>query len=235
MAGLDLFDCVLILRTQEAVDSFASHKVTIGSEISVAAGVYGGGTSIEMGVDRQPVMSYVKTRGLCAFSLLLVDAAAEEAVSLMINFRSQMLASSSSVRPSCTASTRPSASTFGLVSRRRTLCVVLALPSLALGARGLTFLSLSSCSQLSGRTRAPREAEVLFQAIDDAESGAAQRAHGLENEFFEELDWEDPQQLDLHDGETLKLPPTPEQLEREEEDEEWRRKKEERDKNRFLR
>ncbi|GAA5896947.1 hypothetical protein JCM8208_006120 [Rhodotorula glutinis] len=184
MAGLDLFDCVLILRTQEAVDSFASHKVTIGSEISVAAGVYGGGTSIEMGIDRQPVMSYVKTRGLYAGVELVGQA-------ILYRFDE--------------------------------------------AERVYFWPGITQKDILSGRTRAPREAEVLFQAIDDAESGAAQRAHGLENEFFEELDWEDPQQLDLHDGETLKLPPTPEQLEREEEDEEWRRKKEERDKNRFLR
>lgn len=41
--------------------------------------------------------------------------------------------------------------------------------------------------------------------------------------------------IDLEEGETLKLPPTPDQLSREEEEEEWRRQKEERDKKRFLR
>ncbi|GAA6056702.1 hypothetical protein JCM3770_006474 [Rhodotorula araucariae] len=185
MAGLDLFDCILVLRTQEAVDSFASHKVTIGSEIAVAAGPYGGGTSIEVGVDRQPVLSYIKTRGLYAGVELVGQA-------FLYRFDE--------------------------------------------AERVYFWPGIEQKDILSGRTRAPREAEVLFNAIDDAESGAAQKAHGEENEFEEWVGgWEDPAILDLQEGETLKLPPTPEQLERAEEDEEWRRKKEERDNARFLR
>ena len=99
---------------------------------------------------------------------------------------------------------------------------------------GLTW-AYRTTSQISGRTRTPREAEVLLDAIEAAESGAAQKAHGVENEFEEALPWTDGSLIDLNEGETLKLPPTPDQLSREEEEEEWRRAKEERDAKRFLR
>ncbi|BGP24599.1 hypothetical protein JCM10295v2_003517 [Rhodotorula toruloides] len=175
MAGLDLFDCILVLRTQEAVDSFASQaKVTIGSEIAVAAGPYGSGASVEVGKDRQPVLSYIRTRGLYA-GVELVG----QAFHYWPGVRQQDI--------------------------------------------------------LTGRTRIPREAESLLDAIEAAESGAAQRAHGDENEFEEVLPWEDGSVIDLDEGETLKLPPTPDQLSREEEEEEWRRQKEERNQRRFLR
>lgn len=62
LAGLDLYDAILILRTQAAVDSFATHKVTLGGEMALAAGPYGSGISIESGIDKSPVLSYVRTR-----------------------------------------------------------------------------------------------------------------------------------------------------------------------------
>lgn len=66
LGGVDFFQCVLILRTQEAVDSFASHKITIGTEIAVVAGPYGQGASAEVGKDRQPVYSYTRSKGFYA-------------------------------------------------------------------------------------------------------------------------------------------------------------------------
>ncbi|GJN89346.1 hypothetical protein Rhopal_002326-T1 [Rhodotorula paludigena] len=185
MAGLDLFDCILVLRTQAAVDTFYTHKVTIGSEIAVAAGPYGSGASIEVGVDKQPVLSYIRTRGLYAGVELVGQA---------------------------------------FLSRWDE------------NERVYYWPGITQKDILTGRTRAPREAESLFNAIEDAESGAAQRAHGDENEFEEVIGvWDDGAVIDLEPGETLKLPPTPEQLEREEEDEEWKRQREERNKGRFLR
>ncbi|BGP02715.1 hypothetical protein NBRC10513v2_003809 [Rhodotorula toruloides] len=185
MAGLDLFDCILVLRTQEAVDSFSSQaKVTIGSEIAVAAGPYGSGASVEVGADRQPVLSYIRTRGLYAGVELVGQA-------FLCRFDEN--------------------------------------------ERVYFWPGVKQQDILTGRTRIPREAESLLDAIEAAESGSAQRAHGDENEFEEVLPWEDGSVIDLEEGETLKLPPTPDQLSREEEEEEWRRQKEERDKKRFLR
>ncbi|GAA5978268.1 hypothetical protein JCM11641_001154 [Rhodosporidiobolus odoratus] len=188
MCGIDIYDCILVLRTQAAVDSFASHKVTLGGEVAVAAGPYGSGISVESGVDRTPVLSYVRTRGLYAGIEVVAQA-------FLARFDEN--------------------------------------------ERVYFWPGVKQGDILAGRTRAPREAEPLFAAIDAAESGSAQRAHGIENEFEEDggFPWDDVdgQTLDLDEGETLKLPPTPDQLASEEEDEEWRRLKQERDEKRFLR
>lgn len=66
LLGVDVYDCVLVIRTQKALDSFGGHKVTIGSEIAVAAGPYGAGAAIEVGKEKAPVLSYVKSRGMYA-------------------------------------------------------------------------------------------------------------------------------------------------------------------------
>ncbi|GAA5829763.1 hypothetical protein JCM3766R1_001297 [Sporobolomyces carnicolor] len=91
---------------------------------------------------------------------------------------------------------------------------------------------------LTGQTRAPREAEPLINLLESAELGIAQRAHG------DAFEYEEPSELDaalagvtsqLGDGETLKLPPTPDMLEQSEELEEFERRKSERDNQRYLR
>ena len=91
---------------------------------------------------------------------------------------------------------------------------------------------------MTGQTRAPREAEPLINLLESAELGIAQKAHGDAFEF------EEPSELDaaladtssvLSEGETLKLPPTPDMLERSEEEEEWERRRLQRDGERYLR
>jgi hypothetical protein len=91
---------------------------------------------------------------------------------------------------------------------------------------------------LTGQTRAPREAEPLINLLESAEVGIAQRAHG------DAFEYEEPSELDtalagvtseLGDGETLKLPPTPDMLEQSEELEEFERRRLERDNQRYLR
>lgn len=66
LLGVDVYDCVLVIRSQEALDSFSSHKVTLGAEIGVAAGPYGAGAAVEAGKEKAPVFSYVKSRGFYA-------------------------------------------------------------------------------------------------------------------------------------------------------------------------
>ncbi|GAA6002320.1 hypothetical protein JCM10207_001062 [Rhodosporidiobolus poonsookiae] len=186
LAGIDMFDSVLVLRSQAAVDAFASMvKVTLGGEIAVAAGVYGGATSLESGVDKTPVLSYVRTRGFYAG----IEAMAQV---FLCRFDEN--------------------------------------------ERVYHWPGISQKDVLTGRVKAPREAEDLFNALEAAESGAAQRAHGAENEFEEDGGlWEESAAIELGVGETLKLPPTPDQLTAEEEEEEWLRQKEERDSKRYLR
>jgi len=64
LVGADIYDVVLILRTHRAVQTFAHPRVTVGGELSVAAGPYGNGFMLESGVEASPVWSYVKSKGL---------------------------------------------------------------------------------------------------------------------------------------------------------------------------
>ncbi|GAA5869622.1 hypothetical protein JCM8547_005088 [Rhodosporidiobolus lusitaniae] len=188
MAGIDVYDCILVLRSQAAVDSFMSHKVTLGGEIAVAMGPYGSGISAESGIDRTPVLSYVRTRGLYA---------GIEVVAQVFLHRFDE------------------------------------------NERVYFWPGVAAKDILQGRVRAPREAESFYNALEAAEAGTAQRSNGAENEFEEDggFPWEDVsgETLDLASGETLKLPPTPDQLEQQEAEEEYLRAKAERDGKRFLR
>lgn len=67
LLGFDVFNVILLLNTDKAVESFHTlAKVTMGAEMAVAAGPLGTGTSAESGVDRAPIYSYVQSRGLYA-------------------------------------------------------------------------------------------------------------------------------------------------------------------------
>lgn len=61
-----MYDSVLVIRSQKALDSFATHKATLGAEIGVAAGPYGAGAAMEAGIEKAPVFSYVRSRGMYA-------------------------------------------------------------------------------------------------------------------------------------------------------------------------
>ena len=61
-----MYDCILVIRSQKALDSFSSHKVTLGAEIGVTAGPYGAGAAMEAGIEKAPVFSYVRSRGMYA-------------------------------------------------------------------------------------------------------------------------------------------------------------------------
>lgn len=66
MLGVDVFDCILVIRSPEALKSFHSHSATIGTDIGVVAGPFGAGAAMEAGMSRAPVFSYVRSRGLYA-------------------------------------------------------------------------------------------------------------------------------------------------------------------------
>lgn len=54
---------MLVIRTDAALASFSSHKFTLGGEFAITAGLWGGGAAAELGIDRSPVLSYVKSKG----------------------------------------------------------------------------------------------------------------------------------------------------------------------------
>lgn len=68
MIGLDIYDCVCVLRTPEAVAAFTRPRLSLGGEIGIAAGPVGAGTSVEGAISKstKPVWSYMKSRGFYA-------------------------------------------------------------------------------------------------------------------------------------------------------------------------
>ncbi|KZT57424.1 DUF500-domain-containing protein [Calocera cornea HHB12733] len=64
LAGADIYDVVLILRTPAALKSFTSPRVTVGGEAAVSAGPVGNGVMLEAGKELSPVWSYTKSKGL---------------------------------------------------------------------------------------------------------------------------------------------------------------------------
>lgn len=66
LLGIDFFDVVLLINSDKAMDSFKTHKFTISAETAIAAGPVGAGTSAEAGLERAPIFSYVRSRGIYA-------------------------------------------------------------------------------------------------------------------------------------------------------------------------
>ncbi|KXG49799.1 uncharacterized protein PGRI_057670 [Penicillium griseofulvum] len=68
LAGVDIYDCVVIINTYEALDAFKKFRCTLGGEISAAAGPVGVGGVLESEVHkrRAPIWTYMKSKGLYA-------------------------------------------------------------------------------------------------------------------------------------------------------------------------
>jgi hypothetical protein len=50
MIGLDIYDCVCVINSREALNAFAKTRVALGSDLAVVAGPYGAGGAVEMGM-----------------------------------------------------------------------------------------------------------------------------------------------------------------------------------------
>lgn len=48
-AGVDIFDCVCVINTQEALGAFMNTRFSLGAGVAVAAGPWGTGRSVEVG------------------------------------------------------------------------------------------------------------------------------------------------------------------------------------------
>ncbi|KAK0562655.1 hypothetical protein OC844_002587 [Tilletia horrida] len=66
LIGLDIYDVILVLRTDKAVEAFRNPKISVGAEIAVAAGPVGNGAMIDSGPEASPAFSYVKSKGFYA-------------------------------------------------------------------------------------------------------------------------------------------------------------------------
>lgn len=66
MIGLDIYDCVCVLRTPAAVQAFTHPRVSLGGEVGLVAGPVGAGSAVEAALAKAgttPVFCYMKSRG----------------------------------------------------------------------------------------------------------------------------------------------------------------------------
>ncbi|KAL4890088.1 hypothetical protein BDV59DRAFT_185236 [Aspergillus ambiguus] len=68
LAGVDVYDCVLVINTYEALEAFKKVRCTVGGEVSASAGPFGMGGVLESEVHKRqaPIWTYMKSRGLYA-------------------------------------------------------------------------------------------------------------------------------------------------------------------------
>lgn len=68
LIGVDIYDCVLVLNTDRAVQAFSKWRCTLGGEISAVAGPVGMGGIVDTEVHKRqsPVFTYLKSRGFYA-------------------------------------------------------------------------------------------------------------------------------------------------------------------------
>jgi lipid-binding SYLF domain-containing protein len=68
MVGVDIYDCVLVINTYEALEAFTKIRATLGAEVSVVAGPVGVGGVLESEIHKRqaPIFTYLKSRGFYA-------------------------------------------------------------------------------------------------------------------------------------------------------------------------
>lgn len=64
--GVDIYDCVVVINTEKALQAFTKIRCTLGGEISAVAGPIGIGGVLETEIHKRqaPVWNYLKSRGL---------------------------------------------------------------------------------------------------------------------------------------------------------------------------
>ena len=68
LIGVDIYDTVLVINTYKALEAFTKVRMTLGTEVGVAAGPVGLGGALDSELTKRqaPIWSYVKSRGLYA-------------------------------------------------------------------------------------------------------------------------------------------------------------------------
>lgn len=80
LIGVDIYDTVLVINKYTALEAFSrAARMTLGTELGIAAGPVGGGGASDMEVNKKPapIWSYVKSRGLYAGVALAGNAIIE--------------------------------------------------------------------------------------------------------------------------------------------------------------
>lgn len=67
LVGVDIYDCVLVINTAQALAAFSKWRCTVGGEISAVAGPVGMGGMLDTDFKKQaPIFTYLKSRGFYA-------------------------------------------------------------------------------------------------------------------------------------------------------------------------
>ncbi|KAL9008693.1 MAG: hypothetical protein Q9173_006206 [Seirophora scorigena] len=68
LVGIDIYDCVVVINTEKAMEAFTKIRCTLGGEVSAVAGPVGAGAVLETEVHKRqaPVWTYLKSRGFYA-------------------------------------------------------------------------------------------------------------------------------------------------------------------------
>jgi lipid-binding SYLF domain-containing protein len=68
LVGVDIYDCVIVINTREALRAFENPRFTVGGEFSAVAGPVGAGGLLETEIHKRqaPVFNYIKSRGFYA-------------------------------------------------------------------------------------------------------------------------------------------------------------------------
>lgn len=66
LVGVDIYDCVVVINTEKALQAFTKIRCTVGGEISAVAGPVGIGAVLETEIHKRqaPVWNYLKSRGI---------------------------------------------------------------------------------------------------------------------------------------------------------------------------
>lgn len=68
LVGVDIYDCVIVINTKQALEAFMKIRCTLGGEVSAVAGPVGVGGVLETEIHTRqaPVWNYLKSRGFYA-------------------------------------------------------------------------------------------------------------------------------------------------------------------------
>ncbi|EUC27807.1 hypothetical protein COCCADRAFT_9698 [Bipolaris zeicola 26-R-13] len=68
LLGVDIYDCVIVINSDKALEAFQSVRCTLGGEISAVAGPAGVGAMLDTEIHKRqsPLFTYIKSRGFYA-------------------------------------------------------------------------------------------------------------------------------------------------------------------------